>query len=386
MPSEPSPVPDHRRQVRGQDPPDGYPSGRTPFTDRPAAEVPALTVAAAARRLGVAPATLRTWARRYGIGPSGHEAGRHRRYGSDDIARLELMQQALLRGASPAEAARWALEARLPDPAADRPRAVPAGGGRAVVRAGPDRVARVGDAVGVAGEDAGDPVLADTGGPGEAGSRVRVGGRVLRLPGASRRARGLGRAALALDAVAAQGIVTDAIATGGVQEAWEHVARPVLVAVADRWASTGAGVEIEHLLSQCVSAAFSAHTGSVAPRTEGRPVVLAGMPGEHHVLPMVVLGAALAEHGVVSRPLGADLPAVALVAALRRTTPAALVLWSQLPATADVALVRSLPRTRPRVRVLAAGPGWDDADLPASCPRLTGLAHAVEAIVAVAAL
>ena len=39
-----------------------------------------LTVAAVARRLGVAPATLRTWDRRYGLGPSSHEAGEHRRY------------------------------------------------------------------------------------------------------------------------------------------------------------------------------------------------------------------------------------------------------------------------------------------------------------------
>ena len=35
-----------------------------------------LTVAAVARRLGVAPATLRTWARRYGLGPSDHPPGR----------------------------------------------------------------------------------------------------------------------------------------------------------------------------------------------------------------------------------------------------------------------------------------------------------------------
>ena len=32
--------------------------------------LPALAVAAVARRLGVAPATLRTWDRRYGLGPS----------------------------------------------------------------------------------------------------------------------------------------------------------------------------------------------------------------------------------------------------------------------------------------------------------------------------
>lgn len=53
---------------------------------------PLLSVAAVARRLGVAPATLRTWDRRYGLGPSGHTVGRHRKYGPRDVARLELMQ------------------------------------------------------------------------------------------------------------------------------------------------------------------------------------------------------------------------------------------------------------------------------------------------------
>ena len=50
-------------------------------------QVPALTVAAVARRLGVAPATLRTWDRRYGLGPSAHAAGSHRRYTADDVDR-----------------------------------------------------------------------------------------------------------------------------------------------------------------------------------------------------------------------------------------------------------------------------------------------------------
>ena len=76
---------------------------------------PMLSVAAVARRLGVAPATLRTWDRRYGLGPTDHTTGRHRRYGDRDIARLELMQRALLRGASPAEAARYALSSTLPE-------------------------------------------------------------------------------------------------------------------------------------------------------------------------------------------------------------------------------------------------------------------------------
>ena len=42
--------------------------------------MPQLSVAAVARKLGIAPATLRTWDRRYGIGPANHVPGRHRRY------------------------------------------------------------------------------------------------------------------------------------------------------------------------------------------------------------------------------------------------------------------------------------------------------------------
>lgn len=70
---------------------------------------PSLTVAAVARRLGVAPATLRTWDRRYGLGPSEHLAGAHRRYSSSDVARLLVMRRLTLEGVAPAEAARAAL-------------------------------------------------------------------------------------------------------------------------------------------------------------------------------------------------------------------------------------------------------------------------------------
>ncbi|HWH29382.1 MAG TPA: MerR family transcriptional regulator, partial [Mycobacteriales bacterium] len=61
-----------------------------------------------AHRLGVAPATLRTWARRYDLGPSEHAAGAHRRYTAADVARLEAMRRLTLEGVPPAEAARVA--------------------------------------------------------------------------------------------------------------------------------------------------------------------------------------------------------------------------------------------------------------------------------------
>ncbi len=54
-----------------------------------------LAVSAVAARIGVAPATLRTWDRRYGLGPAQHTPGSHRRYAPQDVARLMLMVIAL---------------------------------------------------------------------------------------------------------------------------------------------------------------------------------------------------------------------------------------------------------------------------------------------------
>ncbi|MFB9352468.1 MerR family transcriptional regulator, partial [Streptomyces heliomycini] len=67
-----------------------------------------LTTGEVARRLGVAPTTVRTWDRRYGLGPDGHTGGRHRRWTAGDVARLERMCALTATGLPPAEAARLA--------------------------------------------------------------------------------------------------------------------------------------------------------------------------------------------------------------------------------------------------------------------------------------
>lgn len=59
----------------------------------------------------MAPATLRTWDRRYGLGPSDRTAGSHRRYTPEDVARLLVMRRLTLEGVAPVDAAEAALEA-----------------------------------------------------------------------------------------------------------------------------------------------------------------------------------------------------------------------------------------------------------------------------------
>jgi DNA-binding transcriptional MerR regulator len=290
---------------------------------------PALPVAAVARRLGVAPSTLRTWDRRYGLGPRGHKTGRHRRYGPDDIARLELMQRALVRGASPAEAAEYALKAH---------------GGNV--------------------HDVPEPPPVE-------------------VPDGTALAKGLGRAALAMDTTAVQRVLADAIASDGVVQCWDRVVRPVLTAVAGRWAHSGEAVEVEHLLNECVLAAMIAATPLLGPTRNPRPVLLSCAPDERHSLPLYVLRAALARREVGTQMLGAALPADALAAAVRRTGPAAIVLWAQLPRHGDPSVFGQVPRTRQRVRMFTCGPGWVSARLPSHVERLTALADAVDRLEAV---
>ena len=329
--------------ARGEDTPapDDAPRDDAPQDDLPLE--PRLTVSAVAHRLGVAPATLRTWARRYGLGPSEHTAGAHRRYTSADLTRLQTMRRLTLEGVPPGEAARVAMaQPLLPTAVDDAP--LPDSQGRLRPRRG---------------------------GP---------GGRVLALPGADGVVRGLGRAAMALDAHAVTALVREEVAKHGVLHTWDHVLRPVLVAVGARWAATGEGVEVEHLLSDCTSVVLR-DIASSAPELPGRrPVLLSCAPDEHHSLPLHALAAGLAERGVGVRTLGPAMPGSALQAAVRRTGPAALFVWSQLPGTADPSVLEALPVTRPPTAVVVGGPGWVPDRLPRRVTVAADLSHALELV------
>ena len=298
-----------------------------------------LSVAAVARRLGIAPATLRTWDRRYGLGPAGHTPGAHRRYCAEDLSRLHAMRRLLLQGMPPAEAARAVLSRDGHEAGPTAPL--------------PDRQGRLA--------------------PGRGGP----GGRMLALPGADEAVRGLARAAMALDAPAVTAMLSEQVRRHGVIHTWEHVLCPVLIAVGERWSATGRGVEVEHMLSDCAATALRAAGLDVEERADRRPVLLAAAPEEGHILPLHALAAGLAERGLATRTLGAALPADALEAAVRRTGPAALFVWSQLPGTADERVLANLPVMRPPTVLLVGGPGWVPERLPERIGVAVDLAHAV---------
>jgi DNA-binding transcriptional MerR regulator len=308
-----------------------------------------LGVAAVARRLGVATGTLRTWDRRYGIGPTGHESGTRRRYTAVDVARLALMRRLMLEGVSPAEAARVARAADVDPsdpgaarlPSAVRPRRRPAG------RAG--------------------------------------GGRVVPLRDASPAARGLARAAMSLDGDACTAMLVSSLRRKGVVATWDEVLLPVLAGVGERWRATGAGVEVEHLLSESAEVALRSGTRAHGAPESVRPVLLAALEPEDHRLPLVALSAALAERAVAVRMLGARLPVRALTDAVTRLGPAAVFLWAQ-GATGPATLPQpdGWGSVRPRPALLLGGPGWERERFSPRATWVGDLAEAVGAVLSVA--
>ncbi|MQA62300.1 MAG: MerR family transcriptional regulator [Actinophytocola sp.] len=327
-----------------------YPAVSRPDPDRrpeagpsAASEEPTLPVAAVARRLGVAPATLRTWDRRYGLGPGGHTNGKHRRYGPIDIARLEVMQRALLSGAATAEAAQYALDSvKQDDPAPlDLNGAVPS-----------------------------QPTSRDAPFVGETRSAL----------GPSRLARRLSAAALAMDSRMVRQLLAEAIATDGPVAAWEQVISPVLSAVGAGWRGSRSGPEAEFLLTEFTFGALARATPVVERPRNHHPVMLACPAPERGSLALYALTAALAERQIDALVFGTSLPADVLVATARRTVPAAIVLWTQRPDSASPALFSRLARGKQRSRLFACGPGWCRDDLPGTVEWLGGMSSAVERI------
>ncbi|MEV7057703.1 MerR family transcriptional regulator [Streptomyces microflavus] len=319
-----------------------------------------LTTGAVARLLGVAPTTLRSWDRRYGIGPASREGGRHRRWTSADIGLLECMCGLTNAGMPPAEAARAALAAAARD--------APARPDEPMSRSRTPSSRTPGAS------------------PPTPGASSHAPG-ALPVGRARRECRGLARAAVRLDAQAMDELLDAAIDKYGLLAAWESVIMPTLHAVGRKWETVGERyVEVEHLLSWHVSSALRRAAAQRAPTAGSGVSLLACTPGESHTLALEALAAGLAQQGLPVRMFGAALPVEAMEEAVRRTGPAAVVLWAQSRSTASRALVARVESiewgvrgARRRPAVLVAGPGWA-GQLPSRALHPSGLAEALDVL------
>ena len=266
-----------------------------------------LTVAAVARKLGIAPATLRTWDRRYGIGPSKHSIGTHRKYSATDLIRLTAMVRLIVAGVAPKDAAHKALKLDL--------------------KKSQEAVEEVLRSV----EDQSDLVSL------------------------------LHRSALKLDSPRFEKLIRKSIADIGVEATWLEVLAPLLNEIGEEWVRTGTGIEVEHFVSEIIRKILSENFGNVIKPKNSRPVLLACVGNEMHSLALTALAAVLAEARIDCIFLGARTPQIAINQVILKSAPPAIFLWAQMSENADHSFVKSLPVIRPAPRVLLGGPGWQSA-------------------------
>ena len=262
------------------------------------------TVGALSEMLGIAAPTLRTWERRYGVGPTFRTAGGHRRYTIVDADRVAMMAR-LIENGVPASRAAERVKAMSPHEVA---KAVGAG---------------------VAG---------------------------LRASGHEYSVATILAGAREFDGAAVQEAAEAAIAQYGLEEAWDSILTPALIEVGHYWQEGRLGVAAEHLVSARLLSSLrtAAHHFTV----KGQPrVVLASAEDDQHKLPIVALGAALASYGHATTELGSRMPLDSLELFVESTEPAAVFLWSSVvsPEEADLERLRALGQ---RTTLLLGGSGW----------------------------
>lgn len=289
-----------------------------------AGEEELLTVAAVARRLGVAPATLRTWDRRYGLGPSTHEAGEHRRYCPEDLSKLMLMRRLISAGVAPSDAAEQAKKAK-----------------------GAIKLEKI-----VREFEVREDVVA-----------------------------GINKALQAFDITFVEEILRNELALHGVIEAWHEIIVPTLISIGEAWESSGQGIEIEHAFTESLKKVLRERSISSSSKLpiNSNPVLIAAVADEQHSLPLHALDALLCEMGIKTHFLGARTPFEAVATTITRLAPPAVFLWALLPENADPTFYRELPAIRPAPRIVLGGPGWS-AEECSDATLVMGLANAYEEI------
>ena len=282
-----------------------------------------LTVAAVARRIGVAPATLRTWDRRYGLGPSGHVEGSHRRYSKNDVAKLVTMRRLITSGVAPSDAANRAKSFE-----------------------------------------------------GEYSVNILVN----EIEIAEDLVQAICRAAETLDREFIILALRQEVMKNGVIQCWQSIIVPVLTIVGSNWEATGEGIEIEHMLTELIKSVMRESIPEEFNSINARPVLLACVGEEMHSLPLHALAAALAERDISTNFLGARTPLSALCGIVNRSAPPALFLWAQLPENGDPKYFEELPDVRPAPKIVLGGPGWNPQqcsevafvqDLQRACEEIT---------------
>ncbi len=319
-------------------------------------------VGTVAEQLGVSTSTLRSWERRYGLGPTRRTGGNHRRYAPTDVLKVRLMARLTAQGV-PARAAADAIAsmddgavvARLRAPAAGRTGGTRGTGGRSGESASTTAALDEHLQPGVVDVDAVENIVS---------------------------------AAAALDARSLVHLYRAALRRRDLEHAWTDVLAPSLRLIGEHWAAGRLGVESEHLASDVLQAELRAVARAHRVDATGPPVLLVSADDEQHHLPLLAIEAELARLGVSAIHLGPRVPARAVVETVRRTRARGVFVWASMARDAAEPFWDLVDDLAAPTRVVVGGPGWPDGveerHRATDVCRVADLASAVAALLPLA--
>lgn len=245
---------------------------------------PMYTIKRAAEVTGVAPATLRAWERRYGVGrPTRTESG-YRLYDEGALGAIRSMQMLLDAGWAPRQAAAEVL-----------------------------RLAAQAD-----------------------GSIVTTAGATVRSSGHE----GFLAAASAMDDAAMRRVLDDGFASGSFEQAFDQWMAPALRALGEAWVAGRFDIAAEHFASAAVMRRLSAAYEAAVPPQGAARVLVGLVPGAFHEVGALAFATAAKRAGIAAVYVGANLPEAAWLQAIEQEPVAGIAL--SLARDADVPPARSL--------------------------------------------
>jgi MerR family transcriptional regulator, light-induced transcriptional regulator len=263
------------------------------------------SVGAVSSRLDVTASTLRTWERRYNVGPSFRTEGGHRRYTELDIDRVEVMSRLVGRGISARDAARVAR-------ALDRD---------ALALALTEELNL--KPAQLAAEDLGDAVLA---------------------------------AAITSDHSRLSQLLVGLFRQGQVIAAWRDILAPALRRISSEVATggldAGAASEASELIVRELHALMAYER---MPSTGHTNILFARSLPEVEAIPLLVLEVALVQAGVTTHAVGPELDGRAVASLATRLRPDVLVTWGHPPTPP---LRRAMGELEGVTSVIRALPAW----------------------------
>jgi MerR family transcriptional regulator, light-induced transcriptional regulator len=183
----------------------------------------------------------------------------------------------------------------------------------------------------------------------------------------------------ALDTVAMEQVLEQSLRRHGVVNTWDSLICPAFGAIAERQATTGKCIDVEHAFSWIVSRSLQRFPTFAFRGRPAVPLILACMENETHTLPLEALCAALAQQHRPTLMLGASVPTSAVLDALRQQPRrAAAMLWAQSRSTADAKALDAIQSAA--CYVIIGGPGWQGISIPRATLRVASLAAAFEAV------